>query len=303
MSRSAAAAEVAGVRITHPDRVMYAEPRLTKVEVARYFAAVANRMLPHVEGRPLTLVACPGGLEGGCFYMRHSTAWAPDALRRVRIREKTKIGQYLIADSAEALVSLAQMNVLEIHTWNSRADRLEEPDRLVFDIDPGPDVPWRDVVAAARRIRGTLHALDLESFVKTTGGRGLHVVVPLAPRHDWSECLAFARAVAEALANAEPERYTTRFAKAGRERKVLIDYLRNNRTNTSIAAFSTRARPGAAVSLPISWGELRVRLNPARFTVRTIPARLERRPRDPWRDYWTLRQRVTAAMKKAIRAA
>jgi len=300
---SAAAAEVAGVRITHPERVMYAEPRLTKVDVARYYAAVAEWMVRHVEGRPLTLVACPGGVEEGCFYMRHSNVRAPKALRRIPIREKTKAGEYLIADSARSLVLLAQMNVLEIHTWNSRADHLEQPDRLVFDIDPGPDVPWAAVADAARQVRRTLRALELESFLKTTGGRGLHLVVPLAPKEDWSVCLAFARAVAETIEREDPERYTTRFAKAGREGKILIDYLRNNRTNTSVAAFSTRARPGAPVSLPISWQELGPRLDPARFTIRSVPARLARQKQDPWAGYWSPRQRITAAMKRAVRAA
>lgn len=212
-------------------------------------------------------------------------------------------GVRITLDSAEALVSLAQMNVLEVHTWNSRSDRLEQPDRLVFDIDPGPDVPWPDVIAAARQVRGTLRALELESFVKTTGGRGLHVVVPLAPRHDWPDCLAFARGVAEAIARVAPDRYTTRFARAGREGKILIDYLRNNRTNTSIAAFSTRARPGAPVSMPLAWETLGAGMSPARFTTRTVPARLARQRRDPWREYWTLRQRLTPAMKRAVRAA
>jgi bifunctional non-homologous end joining protein LigD len=184
------------------------------------------------------------------------------------------------------------MDILEIHTWNSTFERLEEPDRLVFDIDPGPEVPWAWVIEGARLVRGVLKRLRLESFVKTTGGRGLHVVVPLAPRATWDQCLSFSREIAEAIERRQPDRYTTAFAKAGRERKLLIDYLRNNRTNTSIAAFSTRARPAATVSMPIAWEHLTPRLRPDRFTVQTVPAHLSRQKKDPWDRYWKLRQRL-----------
>jgi bifunctional non-homologous end joining protein LigD len=162
--------------------------------------------------------------------MKHSPVWAPEALRRVRIQEKKKVGEYLVADDIAAIIGLVQMGVLEIHTWNSTVDDLERPNRLVIDLDPGEEVGWPEVIAAARSVRSALAALDLESWVKTTGGRGLHVVAPLRPHADWSECLAFARGLSEALERAEPGRYTTEFAKAERARKILIDYLRNNRT-------------------------------------------------------------------------
>jgi bifunctional non-homologous end joining protein LigD len=224
--------------------------------------------------------------------MKHSKVWAPVPLRRVSIREKTKIGEYLIADSLPAIVGLVQMGVLELHTWNSRCARIEEPDRIVIDIDPGASIGWPAVVEAARLIRSLLRTLGLESFVKTTGGRGLHVVVPLAPRADWSACLAFARAMADTLARQDPARYTTRFAKAGREGKILIDYLRNNRTNTSVAAFSTRARPAAPVSVPLTWNELTPARTPDRFTIETVPRRLSRLRADPWAEYWRTTQTI-----------
>jgi bifunctional non-homologous end joining protein LigD len=299
---TAAAAGVAGVRITHPARVLFPGTGITKLALATYFEAIAPRMVPHVAGRPLTLVRCPTGIADGCFYMKHSKVWAPKALERVEIQEKTKVGTYLVANSAAALVSLAQMNVLEIHTWNSRVERLEEPDRLVFDIDPGPEVGWPAVAEAARHIRTTLQALDLESFPKTTGGRGLHVVVPLVPSASWQECLAFARGVAARIEAGDPGTYTTEFAKAGREHKLLIDYLRNNRTNTSVAAWSPRARPGAPVSIPLAWREVGPRLDPARFTLATVASRLSRQRTDPWAAYWSCRQRLTAARLKAVRA-
>ena len=301
------APEIAGVRISHPDRVMYPQVGLTKLDVARYYETVAERMLPHLQGRPLTLVRCGAGLATGvmrtdCIFMKHSKVWAPEALRRVRIRERKKIGEYVIADSVAALMSLAQMDILEIHTWNSTFEHVDQPDRLVFDIDPGPQVPWAWVVKGARFVRSVLNTLGLDSFLKTTGGVGLHVVVPIVPSLSWQQCLDFSRDVAEAIARTHPDRYTTAFPKAGREKKLLIDYLRNNRTNTSIAAFSTRARPLATVSLPIAWEDLSTRLRPGRLTVRTIPARLARQQKDPWAGYWRSRQKITAGAMKAVRA-
>jgi bifunctional non-homologous end joining protein LigD len=290
---------VRGVRVSHPDRVMYEKPRLTKLDVVRYYDRVAPAMLPHVEGRPLTLVRCGEGIAAGCFYMKHSKVWAPPTLTRVKIREKTKVGDYLVIESPEGIVSLAQFNILEFHTWNSRHTKVEFPDRVILDLDPGPRVAWATVIETARAIRQVLQKLDLESFVKTTGGKGLHVVVPLVPQQDWRACLDFSRAVADAMVRHDPQLYTTKFAKAGREAMILIDYMRNNRTNTSVAAFSTRARDGAPVSLPVTWTELTPALDPAAFTVATVPARLARQRRDPWAGYWTVKQRFT---KTAIAA-
>jgi bifunctional non-homologous end joining protein LigD len=272
--------------------VLYPDVDVTKLDLARYYERIGDWILPHVAGRPLTLVHCPDGLAGECRYMKHSKLWAPPALRRVRIREKTKIGDYLVADTVAAVVSLAQMNVLEIHTWNSRIDDVERPDRIVLDFDPGPDVAWKDVVAAARLARALLQAQGLASFPKTTGGAGLHVVVPLVSERDWKDCYAFSHAVAEAMVRENPRLYTTALPKKGREAKILVDYLRNNRANTSVAAFSTRAHPTAPVSMPLAWDELGPRLRSDRFTVRNVERRLAKLPDDPWRDYWTMRQRL-----------
>jgi bifunctional non-homologous end joining protein LigD len=293
-------AEVAGVRITHPERVLYTEPLITKLDLARYYERVADWILPHVAGRPLTLVRCPEGLSGKCFYMKHSKVWAPEPLRRINVQEKTKIGEYLVADDPAGVASLVQMGVLEIHTWNTREDDVERPNRLVIDLDPGEHVDWRRVIAAARLVRTAFETLDLEAYCKTTGGRGLHVVVPLVPHADWSGCLAFTRALSEALERADPDSYTTRFAKRGRERKILIDYLRNNRANTSVAAYSTRGRPGAPISVPVSWDELRPSLPAAAHTIGSVPARLARLTRDPWQGYWTSRQKLTAKVIRAV---
>jgi bifunctional non-homologous end joining protein LigD len=192
------------------------------------------------------------------------------------------------------------MDILEFHTWNTRTDRVECPDRLVFDIDPGARVAWPRVVAAAHLVRRLLESVGLVSFPKTTGGKGLHVVVPLVPAVEWQACLAFTRAVASAIERHDPALFTTAFARTGRERKILLDYLRNNRTNTSVAAFSTRARPGAPVSVTLRWNEVTPALRPAAFTVVTVERRLTRLRSDPWAAYWTTRQRLSARATSAI---
>jgi bifunctional non-homologous end joining protein LigD len=298
---------VAGVGISHPDRVLFSAADVTKLDLARYYESIADWVMPHLVDRPLTLVRCPTGIGAAglkktpeCFYMKHSKVWAPPALRRVRIREKKKIGEYLIADSISALVGLVQMDVLEVHTWNSRFSDIERPDRTVIDLDPGDRVQWAAIVEAARLVRKRFSILDLDCFVKTTGGRGLHVVVPLKPRADWSECLEFARAFAMSLVRRQPDMFTEKFAKAGREDKILIDYLRNNRTNTSIAAYSTRAKSEAPVSVPLAWNELAATRPPDRFTIHMVPERLARMRSDPWKEYSPTRQTIPRSAVRAL---
>jgi len=289
---------VRNVRISHPDRLVYPDLGISKIQLARYYERIGEWIVPHVAGRPLTLVHCPAGIGAPCHYLKHAKAWGPSALRRVRIQEKKKVGEYLVADSIEAVVSLAQMGIVEIHTWNSTADAIELPNRLVWDLDPGPSVSWKRIVKAARLVRDVLETLGLASWVKTTGGRGLHVVVPLKPARTVAECLEFSRKVSEAIARTDPRCYTTTFAKAGRERKILIDYLRNNRTNTSVCAFSPRARAGATVSMPLDWNDLGD--PPQRWTLSTVPRRLDRLRADPWKEYWRSSQEISAASLAAV---
>jgi bifunctional non-homologous end joining protein LigD len=303
--RAADDAVVLGVRISHPERVMYPRLGLTKLDLARYAARVAGSWLPHVIGRPLTLVRCAKcvGEDGeGCVYMRHHRVWGPAPLRRVAIREKTKTGEYLVADTPAALVALVQMDIVEVHTWNTRADDVERPDRVVFDLDPGPALTWADVVQAASEVRAGLEDLDLACWVKNTGGRGLHLVVPIRRERGWSECLEFARDFAERAARRRPDLFTARFVRAGRERLVLLDYLRNNRTNTSVAALSPRARPAAPVSMPLAWRELSASVPGDRYDVVTAPRRLAHLAEDPWADYFHSRQRLTTAALRAVRS-
>ena len=291
---------VAGVRLTHAGRVLYPPQGITKRDLARLYETIADWMLPHVKGRPLTLVRCPEGAEKGCFYMKHSGVWAPEALRRVKIQEKTKVGEYLVVDDLQGLVSLVQMGILEIHTWNALADDIEGPDRVVFDLDPDPSVGWDRVTVAAQALRERLRALSFESFVKTTGGKGLHVVVPLRPASTWDESFSFSRAISEEMEREKPGAYTTSMPKAQRRGRILIDYLRNNRGNTSVAAYSTRARPGAPVSAPITWEELQRGVKADQFHVGNIRARLESLKADPWKGYGAVRQRITAAVRRRL---
>ncbi|HEX6738651.1 MAG TPA: DNA ligase D, partial [Vicinamibacteria bacterium] len=299
-SRVESQAGLAGVRITHGERVVYPDDGITKLDVARFYEKIADWVVPHLRGRPTTLVRCPDGLGGKCFYQKHTGHWAPDTLKRVRIQEAKKVGEYLVVEDLAGLIGLVQIGILEVHTWNSTLDRLEQPDRLVFDLDPDEGLPWERTVEAARTVRAALEALDLVSFLKTTGGKGLHVVAPLQPGPDWDEVGRFAEALAVKLAGADPDRYVATMAKAKRRGKVFIDYLRNHRGATSISPYSTRAKPGAPVSLPIAWDELTPKLRPEAFTLKTVPARLESRREDPWAEYGKVRQRLTPQRLRAV---
>ena len=283
-------AEIAGVHLTHPDKVLYPEQGITKGELAEYYTAVSGWMLPHVAKRPITLVRCPTGRQKKCFYQRHAGSGIPAELGQVRIAGFDE--PYLFVSDAAGLVALVQMGVLEIHPWGALADRPDRPDRVIFDLDPGEGVGFAEVVEAAHAARRHLAALGLESFAKTTGGKGLHVVVPIERRQDWPEVKGFAKAVALALAEAAPDRFLTRVSKKERRGRIFIDYLRNDPTSTAVAPYSTRARAGAPVATPLDWQELRPSLNPADFTLRSVPGRLARLRRDPWAGLLSIRQRL-----------
>ncbi|WP_437682649.1 DNA ligase D [Sorangium sp. So ce131] len=291
--------EVAGARLTNPDKVLYPGQGITKLALAQYYAEVADRMLPHVADRLLTLVRCPEGQGKPCFFQRHEAEGLSEAIRRTIVEEDDGKRTYLYVQNAEGLVSLVQMGALEMHIWGSRADRIEQPDRMVFDLDPAPDLPWERVAEAARTVRHLLETLGLRSFVKTTGGKGLHVVVPIQAQRGWDEVKPFTKAVADALVRYDPARYIATLSKAKRTGKVFIDYLRNGRGATAVAPYSTRARPGAAVATPIAWDELDAPLDPAAFTIETVPRRIAARD-DPWAELGSVRQSITSAMMKKV---
>ena len=290
---------VAGVRITNPDRVLFPSAGITKRALAEYYVAIAEHVLPHVKDRPTTLVRCPEGAGGPCFYQKHEGYWAPESLRRVPIQEQKKVGQYLVVDDVAGLVGLAQLDILEIHTWNSRAADVERPDRFVIDLDPDEGLSWDRVVLAAGRVRGRLAELGLESFVKTTGGKGLHVVVPITRGPSWSDVADFSRDLCISIEGDHPREYTTVVSKARRKNKVFLDWLRNVRGSTSVAAFSTRARANGPVSMPVSWDEL-FEVRPDTFG---IAAAVERaRGPDPWAAYARIRQTLGVARTKKLAA-
>ncbi len=290
---------VAGVTITHPERIVYADSGVTKLMVAEYYTRVGPRLLPHVAGRPVSIVRCPEGAAKPCFYQKHAGNAAIPGVRGAMIEDGNGRHPYLVADTVKALAGLAQMNVLELHVWGARAATIERPDMMVLDLDPDPALPWAKVVAAARLTRALLGELGLEAFVKTTGGRGLHVVVPLERRHGWDEVKGFAQRVAAHLARTLPDEFTARMGEKRRRGKIFVDYLRNARGATAVAPYSLRARPGATVATPLAWDELSAKMSPAQFTIATVPERIERRP-DPWAGYERRRQRITATMRRAL---
>ncbi len=298
-------AAIEGVRLTHPDKLLYPDVGIAKRELAEYYVACAERMLPHVAGRPLTIVRCPNGVEGHHFLQKHPGTAAPPALRRVKIRDKHEQAEYCYIEDVGGLVALAQIAALEIHVWGATLDgsnvkTLENPDRIVFDLDPAPDVEWPRVIAAAIEIRDFLRELKLESFVKTSGGKGLHLVVPIERRQSWDVVKNFSRSVAVAIERAAPDRYISTMSKKARTGKIYIDYGRNDRGATAVAAFSTRAKVGAPVSLPISWRELPRTTHADQFHLREVLKRLARERRDPWEGFADVRQSISAAAVKML---
>lgn len=293
------AADISGFRLTNPERVFWPEQGITKAGLAEYYLAVAEWMLPHIAGRALTLLRCPNGRGKPCFYQRHPGEGMPPAIREVPVAEKNGSYESISIENVEGLIGLAQIGALEIHIWGSRLDRVEQPDRIVFDLDPDEGLPWARVAEAARIVRERLGELGLESFLKTTGGKGLHVVAPIRRGPDWEEVKAFTKAVVEAMAGDDPARFTANMSKAKRKGRIYIDYLRNQRTATFIAPYSTRAKPGAPVSTPIFWEELDRGARSDRFDTATLPLRLRSLKEDPWTGIGRLRQAITAvAMRK-----
>ncbi len=283
---------VAGVEISSADRVVYPDCGVTKLDVAKYYEKFAPLILSYVEGRPLSTVRCPQGRGKQCFFQKHVGEGFPKAIESVRVREKSGDGDYITIDSAEGLVSLVQFGVLEIHPWGARNDDIEHPDVLTFDLDPGEGVGFAAVREAAVGVRDILSAVKLKSFVKTSGGKGLHVCVPIRPESSWQNAKSFAKAVAEHMAEQDPKRYIATMSKAQREGKIFIDYLRNGRGATSVAPYSTRARPNAPISMPLQWQDLPTLKSADAFTLADAMKSSGRRRPDPWKGYFEVDQAI-----------
>jgi bifunctional non-homologous end joining protein LigD len=291
---------VAGVRISSGDRIVYPDADITKLQLAEYYAAIADWMLPYVADRPLTVVRCPQGRAKQCFYQKHAGEGLPDTIGRVEVKEDNGTAEYLTVDSAQGLVALVQFGTLEFHPWGCRTDRLERPDWMVFDLDPGEGAQWKQVVAGAKELRERLASLEFETFLRTTGGKGLHVVVPLTRRQSWGDIKEFSHLIADRMAADSPDDYIATSSKAKRHGKVYVDYLRNAEGATSIASYSTRARSGAPVATPLAWEELTARLRPDQYNVSNILDRLAKLKVDRWEDFASIKQSLTKSVLKKL---
>ncbi len=280
---------IEGVRLSSPDKILYPEQGISKGDLADYYVAVAERMLPHVARRPITIMRCPTGRQQKCFYQRHAGAGVPKQIERVRVPGFDN--PYLFIRDLPGLIALVQIGVLEIHPWGVTVERPDRPDRMIFDLDPGEGLGFRAIVAAARELRERLSRLGLTSFVKATGGKGLHVVLPIDPAHAWAQVKGWAKSLSEAMAADAPDKYLTRIAKAERTGRIFIDYLRNDPTSTAVGPSSTRARPGAPVAMPIDWAAVTPGLDPQRSTVTSAATIVANRP-DPWAQFDSVRQRL-----------
>jgi bifunctional non-homologous end joining protein LigD len=299
--RSAAGEDVIeGIRISNPNRIVYPEQGLTKLELARYYSDVQDWLLPFLANRLLSLMRCPQGSQEACFFQKHLSASQARNVPRHGFRQSQGIKQYAYVQSIAHVIALVQAGVLEFHPFGSLVKDPERPDLMVFDLDPSPGIPWTAVLATARELKQRLADLELPSFVRTTGGKGLHVVVPLRPTGDWDSVKAFSKAVSERHAADDPEHLTTIVTKAKRRNKIYIDYLRNARGATAIACYSTRARPGAPVAVPLRWDELKPSLQADHYTVGNLRRRLGSLREVPWGDFYEARVAITAQMRKAV---
>ena len=280
--------EIHGVRVTHPDKVLFAAQDVTKRELIDHYLSIADAMLPHIANRPISLVRCPQGSGHQCFFQKHASDGFPQEFRPIRIREKSGTDTYFYIEDERGLVAAVQVGVLELHLWCCHVDDVEKPDRLIFDFDPDEGLDFVHVREAAKDMRARLKDLGLESFPMVTGGKGVHVIAPLKPGHSWDEHREFAEALARVMAEEEPDRFVANMSKAKRRGKIFVDYLRNQRGATAICPFSTRARPGAYVAMPVSWAKLGKLDNAHPVAVGEAATFLGRS--DPWPDYFKLKQ-------------
>jgi bifunctional non-homologous end joining protein LigD len=288
--------------VSHPNRVIDAESGATKFDLLRYYADISAWILPQLRGRPCSLLRAPAGLAGKMFFQKHAD--------RVTVPFVTVLDAELWPDHQPllevatrlALLSAAQMNVIEFHTWNARTKQIDYPDRIVFDLDPGEGVPWKKVREAAIVTRALLTELRLKAWLKTSGGKGLHVVVPISTEHEPATVAQFSKAFVTHMARVIPDRFVARSGAANRVGRIFVDYLRNSKGATTVAAYSTRARPGLGVSMPVDWDDLDGVKSGNQWTIRTAPDHVARRPADPWRRYAHTKQSLTPAIQRLAAA-
>jgi bifunctional non-homologous end joining protein LigD len=291
---------IAGIKISNPDKLLYPEAEITKRDLALYYEAIGEWIVPHLRNRPLTLVRCPDGWNKECFYQKHAGDGVDEAIERVTVQDSDGPALYMMANSVRAVVAVLQMGTLELHPWGARIPKLGFPDRIVFDLDPDEALAWKEIANAATVLKTLLENLGLRGFLKTTGGKGLHVVVPIEPTVPWEHIKGFTKAIAEILAQTFPDRFTAKLLKVSRHGKIYIDYLRNGEGATAVAPYSLRAKANAPVSTPIGWLELARDLRFDHFNVKNVPARLKRLKRDPWAEFTNTRQTVSKAIMKKV---
>jgi len=294
-------AEVEGIRISHPDRVIDASTGITKLDVVNHYLTVSKLILPHLVKRPVSLVRAPAGIAGQLFFQKHAdTVKIPD-LRQLDPAISPDHKPMVEIDSFTALIGAAQANVIELHTWNATTKDITRPDRIVFDLDPGEGVSWKQIQEGTELTRALLEELGLVSFLKTSGGKGLHVIVPLTPKDDWDAVKAVAKAIVEHMATVIPDRFVAKSGAKNRVGRIFVDYLRNGFGATTACAWSARARPGLGVSVPCAWDELGALSGGAHWTIRNVAERIEDHA-DPWRAYGRTRQTVAQARKTLLGA-
>lgn len=271
-------------KITNPGKILYKEDQISKQDLVDYYQLVGSHILPYLKDRPLTIVRCPSGYQK-CFFQKH-LSHKSSHIKTLPIKDKSKNEEYFYIRDTEGLIELVQMGTLEFHPWGSTKRKIEHPDQLIFDLDPAPKVPWTEVVAAAHELKKVLKGYDLKTFVKTTGGKGLHVVVPINPEYDWEQVKLFAHTLVDFLVLQYPKKYIVTMSKMKRKGKIFIDYLRNSRGATAVAPYSTRARIHAPVSVPLAWKELNEDFEKTFYTIKTLPKRLAALKKDPWQDFF-----------------
>ncbi len=294
-------AQLANVRLTNPERIMYPDDGVTKLGLATYLLQVADHILPHLLNRPLALLRCPQGCQQTCFFQKKPMAGMPPEVEMHQLSRPGGSPQpAIVIRNLPGLLALVQFSALELHTWGCRADRPDRPDSLTFDLDPDTALPFARVCEAALLVRDQLSTLGLTSFVKTSGGKGLHIVVPIRRRSAWATASQFCDAVGHQLASQSPTRFTVSASKTSRQGKIYIDTLRNRFGATTIAAYSTRARNGAAISMPLGWEELATLRAANGFTVKNAPARLSHLAHDPWQGYFETSQSLTKSLLRQV---
>ena len=296
LNKNEAGEKMKTYKITSPDKLIYPESKIRKQDLFDYYEEIHEWILPYIVNRPLTIVRCPEDYKE-CFYQKHINKSTPKSLYGIKIKEKEKSENCIYIKDEEGLMGLVQINTLEIHPWGSSIENIEYPDTITIDLDPAPEIEWKKIVETAKRIKKYFMDFKLKSFVKTTGGKGLHVVIPIKPEHKWNVVKDFTRAFVLMLVENYPDEYVSEMSKAKRKGKIFVDYLRNQRGATAIAAYSTRARPGAPVSVPLDWDELTNNIKDTSYNIATVPKRLQHLKKDPWREYFKIKQSLNIRKK------